>query len=101
MFSRVAGPGPSQRKLRLCLSVVADAGWIGMLVEDRAGHPHAVGRHHDPADGAMFGMPGVFSEFEREMIVARVKAGISRANDAIERDGHFISKAGTVTCESA
>jgi DNA invertase Pin-like site-specific DNA recombinase len=47
-----------------------------------------------PAGRAMFGMLGIFSEFEREMIVARVKAGIARAKDAIERDGHFISKAG-------
>jgi DNA invertase Pin-like site-specific DNA recombinase len=42
----------------------------------------------------MFGMLGVFSEFEREMIVARVNAGLARARDAIARDGHFISKAG-------
>jgi hypothetical protein len=41
----------------------------------------------------MFGMLGIFSEFEREMIVARVKAGIARAKEAIDRDGHFISKA--------
>jgi len=47
-----------------------------------------------PAGRAMFGMLGIFSEFEREMIVARVKAGIARAKDAIEREGHFISKAG-------
>jgi DNA invertase Pin-like site-specific DNA recombinase len=47
-----------------------------------------------PAGRAMFGKLGIFSEFEREMIVARVKAGIARAQDAIERDGHFISKAG-------
>jgi hypothetical protein len=32
-------------------------------------------------------------EFEREMIVARVNAGLARA-DAIARDGHFISKGG-------
>ena len=32
-----------------------------------------------PAGRAMFGMLGVFSEFEREMIVARVNAGIARA----------------------
>jgi len=47
-----------------------------------------------PAGRAMFGMLGIFSEFEREMIVARVNAGLARARDAIERDGHFISKAG-------
>jgi len=42
----------------------------------------------------MFGMLGIFSEFEREMIVARVNAGLARARDTIARDGHFISKAG-------
>jgi DNA invertase Pin-like site-specific DNA recombinase len=47
-----------------------------------------------PAGRAMFGMLGIFSEFEREMIVARVNAGLARARDAIERDGHFIRKAG-------
>src|SRR5499427_1819091 len=47
-----------------------------------------------PAGRAMFGMLGIFSEFEREMIVARVNAGLARARDAIARDGHFISKAG-------
>jgi DNA invertase Pin-like site-specific DNA recombinase len=44
----------------------------------------------------MFGMLGIFAEFEREMIVARVKSGIARAKDAIARDGQFISKAGHV-----
>src|SRR5262245_39098423 len=47
-----------------------------------------------PAGRTMFGMLGIFSEFEREMIVARVNAGLARARDAIARDGHFISKAG-------
>lgn len=32
-----------------------------------------------PAGKAMFGMMGVFSEFERAMIVERVKAGVARA----------------------
>src|SRR5215831_7036845 len=49
-----------------------------------------------PAGRAMFGMLGIFSEFEREMIVARVNAGLARARDAIGRNGHFISKAGKV-----
>jgi len=47
-----------------------------------------------PAGRAMFGMLGIFSEFEREMIVARVNAGLARAKDAIARNGHFISKTG-------
>jgi len=49
-----------------------------------------------PAGRAMFGMLGVFAEFEREMIVARVNAGLARAKSAIERDGRFTSKAGKV-----
>jgi hypothetical protein len=44
----------------------------------------------------MFGMLGVFAEFEREMIVARVNAGLARAKSAIARDGRFTSKAGKV-----
>ena len=44
----------------------------------------------------MFGMLGVFSEFEREMIKARVNAGLARAKEAILRDGQFTSKAGKV-----
>ncbi len=40
-----------------------------------------------PAGRAMFGMLAVFSEFEREMIVARTKAGIARARAAGKRIG--------------
>ena len=49
-----------------------------------------------PAGRAMFGMLSVFAEFEREMIVARVNAGLARAKEKIERDGRFTSKAGKV-----
>jgi DNA invertase Pin-like site-specific DNA recombinase len=49
-----------------------------------------------PAGRALFGMLGIFSEFEREMIVARVNAGLARARDAIARNGHFKSKAGKI-----
>ena len=45
---------------------------------------------------ALFQMLGVFAELEREMIVARVNAGLSRAREAIARDGHFTSKAGKI-----
>jgi DNA invertase Pin-like site-specific DNA recombinase len=34
-----------------------------------------------PSGRAMFGMMGVFSEFERAMIQERVKAGLARARD--------------------
>jgi DNA invertase Pin-like site-specific DNA recombinase len=49
-----------------------------------------------PAGRALFGMLGVFAEFEREMIVARVNAGLDRAKSALARDGRFVSKAGKV-----
>jgi DNA invertase Pin-like site-specific DNA recombinase len=45
-----------------------------------------------PAGRAMFGMLGIFSEFEREMIVARVNAGLDRIKQTLERDGHFKAK---------
>src|SRR5499426_1271317 len=36
-----------------------------------------------PAGRALFGRLGIFSEFEREMIVARVNAGLARAKKTI------------------
>jgi DNA invertase Pin-like site-specific DNA recombinase len=45
-----------------------------------------------PAGRAMFGMLGIFSEFEREMIVARVNVGLDRIKQTIERDGKFTAK---------
>jgi DNA invertase Pin-like site-specific DNA recombinase len=45
-----------------------------------------------PAGRAMFGMLGIFSEFEREMIVARVNAGLDRIKQTIARDGRFTAK---------
>ena len=47
-----------------------------------------------PAGRALFGMLAVFSEFEREMIVARVNAGLARAKDKLAKDGKFTSRAG-------
>jgi DNA invertase Pin-like site-specific DNA recombinase len=40
-----------------------------------------------PAGRALFGMMGVFSEFERAMIIERTKAGMSRARAAGKRIG--------------
>lgn len=40
-----------------------------------------------PAGRAMFGMMGVFAEFERSMIQARVNAGLARAKEAGTRLG--------------
>ena len=43
-------------------------------------HPHLQGLETGtPAGKAMFRTMGVFAEFEREMIVERVKAGLKRA----------------------
>jgi DNA invertase Pin-like site-specific DNA recombinase len=44
----------------------------------------------------MFEMLGIFAEFEREMIHARLVAGIDRVRSEIQRNGRFTSKAGKV-----
>jgi DNA invertase Pin-like site-specific DNA recombinase len=49
-----------------------------------------------PAGRALFGMLGVFAEFEREMIAARVNAGLARAKEALSRDGQFKARSGKV-----
>ena len=46
-----------------------------------------------PAGRAMFGMLAVFGEFEREMIVARVNAGLARARQSGTRSGKAIRAA--------
>jgi DNA invertase Pin-like site-specific DNA recombinase len=45
-----------------------------------------------PAGRAMFGMLAVFGEFEREMIVARVNAGLARARHSGTRSGKAIGR---------
>ena len=47
-----------------------------------------------PAGRLLFQMTGAFAEFERSMIRQRVKAGLKRASEAIERNKGFTSKAG-------
>jgi DNA invertase Pin-like site-specific DNA recombinase len=79
--------GRSLKHLVEVLEIIRDTG-TGLYI-----HTQSVDTT-TPAGRAMFGMLGIFSEFEREMIVARVNAGIARARDTIARDGHFISKAG-------
>jgi DNA invertase Pin-like site-specific DNA recombinase len=81
--------GRSLRHLIEVLEIIRDTG-TGLYI-----HTQSVDTT-TPAGRAMFGMLGIFSEFEREMIVARVNAGLARARDAIARDGHFTSKAGKV-----
>jgi DNA invertase Pin-like site-specific DNA recombinase len=45
-----------------------------------------------PAGRAMFGMLGVFAEFERSMIVTRVNAGIARARERGTKSGRPIGR---------
>ncbi len=45
-----------------------------------------------PAGKAMFGMLGVFAEFEREIIAERVHAGIARAKDQGTKSGRPIGR---------
>ena len=45
-----------------------------------------------PSGRAMFGMLGVFSQFEREMIVERVRSGIARAQIKGTRSGKSIGR---------
>ena len=45
-----------------------------------------------PAGKAMFGMMGVFAEFERSMIVARVNAGMARAKVNGTKSGRAIGR---------
>jgi DNA invertase Pin-like site-specific DNA recombinase len=45
-----------------------------------------------PTGKALFGMLGVFAEFERSMIVARVKAGLERAKATGTRTGNSFGR---------
>jgi DNA invertase Pin-like site-specific DNA recombinase len=81
--------GRSLKHLVEVLEIIRDTG-TGLYI-----HTQSVDTT-TPAGRAMFGMLGIFSEFEREMIVARVNAGLARARDAIARDGEFRSKAGKI-----
>ena len=45
-----------------------------------------------PAGKAMFGMLGVFAEFERSIIVARVNAGMDRAKQSGTKSGKAIGR---------
>jgi DNA invertase Pin-like site-specific DNA recombinase len=45
-----------------------------------------------PAGRAMFGMLGVFAEFERAMIVSRVNAGMARAREKGTKSGKAIGR---------
>ncbi len=48
-----------------------------------------------PAGKALFGMMGVFAEFERGMIQERVKSGLARAKKHGTKSGKFIGRPAT------
>jgi len=81
--------GRSLKHLIEVLEIIRDTG-TGLYI-----HTQAVDTT-TPAGRAMFGMLGIFAEFEREMIHARVLAGIERVRGEIQRNGKFTSKAGKV-----
>ena len=54
-----------------------------------------------PAGRAMFGMMGVFAEFERSMIVARVKAGMDRAKAAPRKGAKAIGRPKVTSAKEA
>jgi DNA invertase Pin-like site-specific DNA recombinase len=50
-----------------------------------------------PSGRALFQLLGVFAELEREMIVARVNAGLDRVRDQLERKGKYtVQKTGII-----
>ena len=81
--------GRSLKHLVEVLEIIRDTG-TGLYI-----HTQSVDTT-TPAGRAMFGMLGIFAEFEREMIQARVVAGIERVRGEIQRNGKFTSKAGKV-----
>jgi DNA invertase Pin-like site-specific DNA recombinase len=81
--------GRSLKHLVEVLEIIRDTG-TGLYIHTQSVDTTA------PAGRAMFGMLGIFAEFEREMIHARVVAGIDRVRGEIQRNGRFTSKAGKV-----
>jgi DNA invertase Pin-like site-specific DNA recombinase len=77
--------GRSLKHLVEVLEIIRDTG-TGLYI-----HTQSVDTT-TPAGRAMFGMLGIFAEFER--VHARVVAGIERVRGEIQRNGHFTSKAG-------
>lgn len=79
--------GRSLKHLVEVLEIIRDTG-TGLYI-----HTQSVDTT-TPAGRAMFGMLGIFAEFEREMIHSRVVAGLDRVRGEIKRNGHYTSKAG-------
>jgi DNA invertase Pin-like site-specific DNA recombinase len=77
--------GRSLKDLIEVLQTIRDTG-LGLYIHTQALDTTT------PAGRAMFGMLGVFSEFERETIVARIKAGIARARAEGTKSGKPIGR---------
>jgi DNA invertase Pin-like site-specific DNA recombinase len=77
--------GRSLKHLIEVLETIRDSG-CGLYI-----HTQAVDTT-TPSGRALFGMLGVFAEFEREMISERVRAGMHRIKATLKRDGKFVSK---------
>jgi DNA invertase Pin-like site-specific DNA recombinase len=75
---------------------------VGFLAEIHGGgvdlylHQQAIDTT-TPAGKALFGMLGVFAEFERSIIVARVRSGIRRAQERGTKSGKAIGRPKTAT----
>jgi len=68
-------------------------------LQRRAGRSREAGYRIDtttPAGKAMFQMMGVFAEFERSMIVERVRAGVARAKASGTKSGKAFGRPRTV-----
>lgn len=72
--------GRSLRHLVEVLETIRDTG-TGLYI-----HTQSVDTT-TPAGRAMFGMLGIFAEFEREMIQTRIKAGMDRVRTEMDRNG--------------
>ena len=77
--------GRSLQHLIEVLQTIRDTG-IGLYIHTQALDTTT------PAGRAMFGMLAVFGEFEREMIVARVNAGLARARQSGTKSGKAIGR---------
>ena len=77
--------GRSLQHLIDVLQTIRDAG-LGLFIHTTALDTTT------PAGRAMFQMLGVFAEFEREMIVARVNAGLDRARQNGTKSGKAIGR---------
>src|SRR5262245_11180431 len=77
--------GRSLKNLVEVLETIRDTG-CGLYI-----HTQAVDTT-TPAGRALFGMLGIFAEFEHEMIRERIKAGMANIKEKLARDGKFTAR---------